>query len=320
MKKLSCCVCSLLLIILLVAGCGGNAAGTVMLSLATGGSTGTYYSLGGALGQLWNSKAGKEINVTAQSTGATIENLNLLNKGDAELAIAQSDIMDFAFKGTEMFKAKLPDVRAVAYLYPEIIQLVVRDDGSINSVADLKGKRVGVGAPGSGTEANFRQIIDVFGLTYKDLNPQYLSFGESADKFKDNQIDAFLVVAGLPNNAIMDVSTQHNIKILGIDPEMIAKINQKYPFLNASVISAGTYRRQTIPVNTVAVMATLVASAKLPDATVYTITKTLFDNLEEIGKMHNKGKEIKLDIAVKGMNIPLHPGAEKYFKEKGILK
>ncbi len=328
MKKSLVCFLALMLIIGLVAGCGGDSkpaqpaakpAEPTKMILATGGTSGTYYPLGGAMAQLWNSKA-KIVNVTAQATGAAIENLRLINKGDAELAIVQSDTMDYAYKGIEVFKEKLPDVRAIAYLYPEVIQLVVRADGGINSVADFKGKKVGVGAPGSGTEANFRQIIDVFGLTYKDMQPNYLSFSECADRFKDGQLDAFIVVAGIPNSAIMDIATQHNIKILPISDDMIGNINKKYPFLSATTIPANTYKGQTSNVKTIAIMATLVANAKVKDDVVYAITKALFDNLPDLATAHAKGKEIKLDTAVKGMAIPFHPGAEKYFKEKGVVK
>ena len=331
MKKLLSSLFVMLLCIGLLAGCGGNekkaapdkkeAPKKAELILATGGTAGTYYPLGGAMAQIWNSKSNGTLNVTAQSTGAAVENLRLINKADVEVAIVQSDTMDYAYKGTEVFKdGKLENVRAIAYLYPEVIQIVVKADSGINSIADLKGKSVGVGAPGSGTEANFRQLIDIYGLTYNDLKPQYLSFSECADRFKDNQIDAFLVVAGLPNSAIMDIATQHKIKVLNISDDMIEKINKKYPFLAGTVVPANTYTGQTSAVKTVAVMATLVANAKVKDDVVYSMTKILFDNLDELAKGHAKGKEFKLDTATKSMTIPFHPGAEKYFKEKGILK
>ena len=326
MKKILTSIFAILLTLGLVAGCGGGdkkeekkPAQKANLILATGGTSGTYYPLGGAMAQIWNSK-GAGLNVTAQSTGAAVENLRLINKEDVELAIVQSDTMDYAFKGTEIFKEKLANVRAIAYMYPEIIQIVVRADSGINSVADLKGKTVGVGAPGSGTEANFRQIIDVYGLTYDDLKPQYLSFSESADRFKDKQIDAFLVVAGIPNSAIMDIATQHNIKVLSMSDDMIKKINEKYPFLASAVVPKDTYKGQAADVKTVAVMATLVAGAKVKDDVIYDVTKTMFENLPDLAKGHAKGKEIKLETATKSMTIPFHPGAEKYFKEKGVLK
>ena len=325
-KTLLFSVFAVMLLVSVIAGCGGGGGGdkkaeTSNLILATGGTSGTYYPFGGAMAQIWNSKSNGTLNVTAQATGAAVENLRLINKKDAELAIVQSDTMDYAFKGTEVFKTgKLEDVRAIAYLYPEVIQIVVKADGNINSFADLKGKKVGVGAPGSGTEANFRQLMDIYGLSYDVIDEQFLSFSECADRFKDNQIDAFLIVAGIPNSAIMDISTQHSIKVLNFSDDMIAKINQKYPFLSAVSIPVNTYKNQSTEIKTVAVRATLVANAKVKDDVIYNVTKLLFDNLPTLAQGHSKGSEIKLENATQNMTIPFHPGAEKYFKEKGVLK
>ena len=174
------------------------------LVLATGGTAGTYYPFGGAMAKIWNSKI-KDMNVTAQTTGASGENVRLINKKEVELALVQSDTLDFAFNAKEAFKEPLKGMSAIAVLYPEIVQVVVRADSPIKTFADLKGKKVGVGAPGSGTEANFRQLMDVYGMKKEDVNAQYLSFSESAEAFKDKHIDAFIVTAGIPNAAIMDI-------------------------------------------------------------------------------------------------------------------
>lgn len=310
----------------LIAGCGGGvkeqpkpAAKPTQMILATGGTAGTYYPFGGGMAQIFNTKI-PNMNVTAQATGASIENLRLVNKKEAEMAIVQNDTMDYAFNGKEMFKEKLPNVRGIAILYPEIIQVVVRADSGIDNIGQLKGKKVGVGAPGSGTEANFRQLIDVYGLDYKSMSPAYLSFAESSDQFKDKLIDGFIVTAGIPNSAIMDISAQHSVKILAIPDDMIAKLIQKYPFLTPFTIPANTYKNQAQPVKTVAVQATLIVSSEVKEDVVYNITKALFDNQPDLAKVHAKGKELSLENAVKGMSIPFHPGAAKYFKEKGVLK
>lgn len=305
----------------LIAGCGGDQtpAKPTRMILATGGTAGTYYPYGGAMAQIFNSKI-PNMNVTAQVTGASIENLRLVNKKEAEMAIVQNDTMDYAYNGKEMFKDKLPNVRGIAILYPEIIQVVVRSDSGIDNIGQLKGKKVGVGAPGSGTEANFRQLIDAYGLDYKAMSPAYLSFAECADQFKDKLIDGFIVTAGIPNSAIMDISSQHSVKILAIPDDMIAKLTQKYPFLTPFTIPAGTYKNQTAPIKTVAVQATLIVSSEVKDDVVYNITKALFENQADLAKANAKGKELSLQTAIKGMSIPLHPGAEKYFKEKGIAK
>jgi uncharacterized protein len=296
-----------------------NAQDSVQLILATGGTAGTYYPFGGAMAKIWNSKI-PGMNVTAQATGASAENCRLVNKSEAELAIVQSDTIDFAFKGIESFKEKLPGLNAVAVLYPEIIQLVVRADSPIKNFADLKGMKVGVGAPGSGTEANFRQLLDAYGLTKDDVKAQYLSFSESAEQFKDKHIDAFIVVSGIPNSAVMDIGAMHSIRILDIDAVASAKLSQKYPFLAPVKILANTYKNQSDEIKTMAVMAVLIANPAVKEDVVYNLTKTLFDNQNELAQAHAKGKELNIETASKGVSIPFHPGAIKYYKEKGLMK
>ena len=297
----------------------GAQAADVKLILATGGTAGTYYPFGGAMAKIWNSKI-PGMNVTAQTTGASAENIRLINRKEAELALVQSDILDFAYQGKETFKEKITSVSAIAVLYPEIIQIVVRAESPIKSFADLKGMKVGVGAPGSGTEANFRQLLDVYGMKKEDVKGQFLSFAESADQFKDKHIDAFIVTAGIPNSAIMDISTQHSIRLLNLPPDIISKLTQKYPFLSPAKVPANTYKGQTEDVNTVAVNAVLVASNELKEDVVYSLTKALFENQAELASAHAKGKELSLETAVKGVSIPFHPGAVKYYKEKGLMR
>lgn len=289
------------------------------LVLATGGTAGTYYPFGGAMAKIWSSKI-KDMSVTAQTSGASAENVRLINKKEVELALVQSDTLDFAFNAKEAFKEPLKGMSAIAVLYPEIIQVVVRADSPIKSFADLKGKKVGVGAPGSGTEANFRQLMDIYGLKKEDVNPQYLSFAESAEAFKDKHIDAFIVTAGIPNAGIMDVSTQHAIRILDIKGPEAEKLVAKYPFLAPAKVPAGTYKGQDAEVNTVAVNAVLIAGNHLKEDVVYNLTKALFENQAELASAHAKGKELEMSKAVKGVSIPFHPGAVKYYKEKGAMK
>jgi len=289
------------------------------LVLATGGTAGTYYPFGGAMAKIWNSKI-KDMNVTAQTSGASAENVRLINKKEVELALVQSDTLDFAFNAKEAFKEPLKAMNAIAVLYPEIIQVVVGAASPIKSIADLKGKKVGVGAPGSGTEANFRQLLDAYGMKKEDVNAQFLSFSESAEAYKDKHIDAFIVTAGIPNAGIMDVATQNEIRILDIPADITAKLTQKYPFLAAAKIPANTYKGQTTEASTVAVTAVLICGSSLSEAMVYNLTKALFENQAELAAAHAKGKELNPQYAVKGVSIPFHPGAVKYFKEKGLMK
>ena len=294
-------------------------AGEVKLILATGGTAGTYYPYGGAMSKIWNSKI-PGMNVTAQATGASVENVRLMNKDEVELALVQSDTIDFAFNGTEAFKEKLTKMAGVAVLYPELIHIVVRGDLGIQSFSGLRGKKIGVGAPGSGTEANYRQLLDLYKMSKDDVSAQYLSFAESADQFKDNRIDAFMVTGGVPTSAIMDVATQRSIKILPIEDTMLSILTNKYPFLSAALIPANSYKGVTSDVKTAAVNAVLIAHPKLSDDVVYNLTKALFENQAELGSAHAKGKVLSLQGAVVGVSIPFHPGAAKYYKEKGVRK
>ncbi len=294
-------------------------AGEAKLILATGGTAGTYYPFGGGMAKIWNAKV-PGLNVTAQATGASAENIRLVNKGEAELALVQSDTIDFAYNAKETFKEKLTKMAAIAVLYPEIIQLVVSGDAKVDSFADLKGKKIGVGAPGSGTEANFRQLLEVYGMKKEDVRAQFLSFSESAEQFKDRHIDGFIVVAGIPNAAIMDVAVMQNIRIVNIPDDKAAQLTQKYPFLSPVMIPKATYKNLPGDVKTVAVNAVLIASTDLKDDLVYNMTKTLFENQAELAAAHAKGKEINVKTAVTGVSIPFHPGAAKYYKEKGLMK
>jgi TRAP transporter TAXI family solute receptor len=244
----------------------------------------------------------------------------LVNKKEAELALVQSDTIDFAYNAKEAFKEKLTQMSAIAVLYPEVIQIVARGDSNIRTFADLKGMKVGVGAPGSGTEANFRQLLDVYGMTKDDVKAQFLSFSESAEQFKDKHIDAFFVVAGVPNAAIMDVAVMQSIRIVSVPDDKVAQLTKKYPFLSSATIPANTYKNQTAEVKTIAVNAVLIASSGLKEDLVYKMTKALFDNQAELAAAHAKGKELSLKVAVAGVSIPFHPGAVKYFKEKGAMK
>jgi len=294
-------------------------AGEVKMVLATGGTAGTYYPFGGAMAKIWNSKI-PGMNVTAQATGASIENIRLMNKDEVELALVQSDNIDWAFFGKEVFKEKITKMAAIAVLYPEVVHIVLRGDSPAKTFGDLKGLKVGVGAPGSGTEANFRQLMEVYDMKKDDVKGQYLSYAESAEQFKDKHIDAFFLTTGVPNSAIMDVANTRPIKIVGIDDAMVTKITQKYPFLAPAKIPANTYKGQPEEVKTIAVMAVLIASPNVKEEVAYNITKALIENQPELASAHAKGKELSLQGAVKGVSIPFHPGAAKYYKEKGLMK
>ena len=290
------------------------------LILATGGTSGTYYPYGGAMAQIWNTNI-EGMNVTAQSTGASKENIRLVGKAEAELAIVQNDVMDYAMKGVELFNGEIVDTfSTVATLYPEIIQIVVAKDSKINSVADMKGKSISVGDAGSGVEANAKQILEAYGLTFDDLQTKRLSFKESGSALKDKQIEGFFVTAGIPNAAIQEIATIGGVKLLSIDAATKAKLMDKYKFYTEFTISKETYNGMDADAQTVAVKATLIASNTLSETVVYNITKTLFEKQEALAQAHAKGKDVVLKDAVMGASVPFHPGAAKYYKEKGAIK
>lgn len=299
---------------------GAAAPAPANLVLATGGTSGTYYPFGGAMAQIFNSKI-PGMNVTAQSTGASVENLKLIGKQEVELAIVQNDTTDYALNGTEAFAdGKIENVRAIATLYPEVVQIVVSKKSGITTMADVKGKKFSVGAPGSGVEANARQIMEAVGLTYEDFTPNYLSFSESADQYKDNLIDGFLFTSGIPNSAIQDVGAQNELTFISLDDATIKALTEKYQFLTEYTIPAGSYPGQDADVKTVAVKAILVCGAEVADETIYNLTKALFDNQAELASAHAKGELLDINTATDGISIPFHPGAEKFLKEAGVLK
>jgi hypothetical protein len=293
----------------------GNAPSEMIL--ATGGTAGTYYPLGGEIAQIISKETG--IATTAQTSGASVENMRHIKDGSVDLAFTQTDIADYAAKGVEMFKdSKVDNLRGIGTLYPETIQIVTLADSGINSVNDLKGKKVSVGAPGSGTELNAKQILEVYGLTFDDLQAQHLDFGDSADGIQDGNIDAAFITAGAPTAAVEALSATKAVKIVPLDDDKIAALKEKYPYYADDTVPAGAYKGVDADVKTVAVRAMLVTRDDLDEQTIYNVTKALFENTDKI--THAKGKLIKAETALDGMSLELHPGAAKYFKEKGLLK
>lgn len=299
-----------------------QAADSKRLTLATGGTSGVYFPLGGAIANALGSKSNGDLSVTAQATGASGENMRLIQSGDVDIAIVQNDVADAAYNGTAPFKPdqKLDGVRALGRLYPEYLHVVASKNSGIQSLEDFKGKKISVGARGSGNELNCRQIFDFYGLNYKNLEPIFLPYGETADQFKDRQIDGFVFTIGTPNPAIQDITTTQDVTFVPLEGAKADEVIAKFPFLVKDAIPAGTYKGQENDVPTLSVQAILVANKDMPDDVAYEVTKLLYENAGDIAKAHNKGAEIKIDSATDGITIPLHPGAEKYLKEKGIIK
>lgn len=307
-----------LVLVLALCICNVPALAAEFLGLATGGTTGTYYALGGDIASLWMAKI-PDLDVTAQTTGGSKANIILINEGDAELATVQNDVMSYAYAGDKDFfdGQTIDSFVAVGALYPELVQIVVDAGSDIRSIADLKGRSVSIGAVGSGVYFNAVQLLGNAGLTLDDVKPQYLSFDESATAFQNNQIDAFFITAGLPNTSIVEVANKRNVRLLGLSEEEMAKLQGQYAYYTPVVVPAETYNGMTEDVTVAAVSAVLICSRELSEDLVYELTRTLYEDTAELS--HAKKAEISAENAVKGVPVPFHPGAEKYFKEKGLL-
>lgn len=316
-KLLSVLICSFFVVGLLV-GCGGEKkAAKQFVNIATGGTAGVYYPLGGAIAEILN-KTIPGMNATAQTTGASVANINMLKDKKIELAMVQNDTAYYAFNGTEMFKDKKVDsIRGISTLYNETVQIVVMENSSIKSINDLRGKKVAVGAIGSGTEANARQILEIYGITYNDISPQYLNYAEASNGLKDGNVDAAFLTAGYPTAAVQDLAFQKKVNLLSFDGDKADALIKKYPFYAKQTVKANTYPGQTQDVQTVAVKAMLVVPESLSADLVYEITKAIYANTDRLKAAHKLGEGITKETALEGMPIPLHPGAEKYFKENG---
>ena len=299
------------------------------VNVATGGTAGVYFPLGSALARLWTERI-PGLQATAQATGASVANVRLLQRGEVEVAFAQNDIVFYAFHGVEMFsRDPQTRLRSMAMLYPETVQIVTLRQKNIKSVADLAGKRVAVGAPGSGTEVNARQILRLYDIGYaqtrqthglpRTVQADFLSFAEAADQLKDGIIDAAFLTAGVPTAAVQDIAAARDLQLVPIPEAAAARLRERYPYYAPVVIPANTYRGQPERVPTVAVMAMLVTRSDLPEDLVYDLTRTLWENVTVLHQAHARGRDIRLQSARTGMPIPLHAGALRYYRERGVL-
>ena len=297
-----------------MAACGGS--GTKM-TMGTGSTAGTYYAFGTILGSYIKNNAGISVNVV--STDGSKANIQGIDAGNYQLGTVQSDVMAYAWDGIRSFETegKVESFRVVAGLYAEAVQLITMDP-EIKTVADLAGKSVSIGAPGSGVYFNAIDVLNAAGLTEEDINPQYLSFADSTDGLKDGKIDAAFIVSGAPTTAITELCTTNEAYLVPIDGEVAENLFASNPFYTAYAIPAGTYEGQTEDITTVTVKATLIVSADASEQDVYDLTAAIFDNIEAITSEHGKGAELSIENATSGMTAPFHAGAAKYFAEKGV--
>lgn len=312
---------------------GALAAGAVALSLGlgtagakaqefinvlTGGTSGVYYPLGAQLSNIYGETI-EGARTQVQSTKASVENLNLLQQGRGEIAFALGDSVKSAWEGEEEagFAQPLDKLRGIAAIYPNYIQVVASQESGITSFEDLKGKSLSVGAPKSGTELNARRIFDAMGMSYDDLGKvEYLPFGESVELIKNRQLDATLQSAGLGVSSIKDLSVSLPITVVSVPASVAETLGA--PF-QAATIPAGTYEGQAEDVPTLAITNILVTHSDVSEETAYQMTKQLFENLDEMVAAHAAAKAISLAAGPKGVPVPLHPGAERYYREKGLM-
>lgn len=305
-------------------GCGssndGNAgsapANGGSLRFVTGGESGTYYAFGSVIAQ--HATNNTDISITAASSGGSQANIQELEDGTAELGFSQSDVMTYAYEGTNLFEGQpVTTFSVLGALYQEQVQIVTCDP-SIQSVADLRGKNVSIGAAGSGVYFNAIDILGVYGLTEDDINPTYQSFGDSADALKDGKIDAAFIVAGAPTTAIVDLSTSKTAYLVSLDQAHIQQLIAENPFYSEAVIPAGTYSGQDSDVVTVGIDAIILVDNAVSDEDVYALTADIFDDPQSLVENHAKYAEISLEKGASVTSVPYHPGAAKYFSEKGF--
>ncbi|AZN72123.1 TAXI family TRAP transporter solute-binding subunit [Georhizobium profundi] len=296
----------------------GAASAQQFINVLTGGTSGVYYPLGVAMSEIYGDNI-EGVRTQVQATKASVENLNLLEQGRGEIGFSLGDSLVMGWEGNEEagFRAPLQKLRRVAAIYPNYLQLVATADSGITTLADLEGRTLSVGAPASGTELNTRAILGAADMTYEDLGQvQYLPFAESVELMKNRQLDATLQSAGLGVASIQDLSTTNPTTIVEIPSELVESIGAPYA---PAIIPAGTYEGQDEDVETASVINYLVTHEDVDEETVYQMTKLLYENLDRMASAHSAAAEIDIQNAVDENPVPLHPGAERYYREQGLI-
>ncbi len=291
------------------------------VSIAAGWVTGAYFPMAGAISRVaYQNLQDQNIKVTAESSGASVANANLIASGQTDFAILQNDIASYAYNGKEgMFDEPVKNLLGCAALYPEHIQVIVRKDANIKSVADLKGKRVAVGPIGSGTTENAKQILEAWGLSLDDLKSEQLGSQQAGDYIKDGRLDAAFFTVAVGAAVITDTATVVDVEVLPIEGPNVDKLIDMYPFYAKQVVPANSYPGLEADAPTVAVMAMLSARADLDEDLVYQIMKVMYSNLDQIHEAHAKFRDISVNMAMEGMSVPLHPGAKRFLQEAGVI-
>lgn len=286
---------------------------TKFVTIATGGASGPYNIIGTSLAEIYAKTFG--VNAKTQTTGASVENVNLLTKGKVDMVLALSDVVTNAVEGTEDFKEPITNIQQVAVLYPNVIQIVASEKSGIKNIEDLKGKRVAVGDQGSGTEVNARTLLEGFGITYDDVKVDYLGFADAADAMKAGKIEAAFFSSGLPNSSLLELEQGIKLQLVTINQDKLKKIIETKPYFKSFEIPAGTYGNDAA-IPTTAVMNALLIRSDISEDDGYKLTKALFENLDGLKNAHQAANDISLETAQEGMVAPIHPGAKKYYDEQ----
>jgi TRAP transporter TAXI family solute receptor len=312
-----------IVISVILAGLGTGAAmaaSTQFMSIATGGTGGTYFILGSGMAKIIE-KYVPNVRVSVESTAATIENVRLIAAKKVQFAIVMPDGAYFGYHGGREFKdAKYPNLRSVLAGHASPMHFMVRSNSGIKSWADLKGKRIAIAPPGSAARFLAESTLEAYGLTNKDYKPMFLSHTEQSDALRDGTIDMSCIFAGSPVAAVVDLSMTHDITFLHVGPEELKKVLQVHPYCTEFVIKAGTYKGQKTDVKTFATPSIIITHADVEPELVYAFTKAILEHTPELKEIHPSGAEFDLEDAATGVAIPLHPGAAKYLVEKGVLK
>jgi TRAP transporter TAXI family solute receptor len=295
---------------------GGDKAVTKSYLMATSTATGSYYSFGSVMSQVISTHT--NINLTVTSTGGSIENARLLGSGENEFALIQTDVNHYALSGTELFAGKpIKNFSAISAIYPEMVQIVVTKASGIKSVTDMKNKKICVGAAGSGYEVAARQVLATYGMDYNDIDERFLAPAEAKNALQDGQIDAFFLCSGYPNANVTELSLTGKIEVVTIDPEHLAKMVATYPFYSPYTTPDDQYNLGH-SITSVSVIAMFAVRNDIPEDEVYAITKAIYDNIDELRRLNSRANYVTLEGAFRGINGNVHPGAARFYKEKGL--
>lgn len=287
------------------------------ITILTGGSSGVYYPLGGTMAKIYQDMGA---NANSQSTAASSANATTLNQGKAEVGFSMGDAAQDAYEGIDSFEDKGPqdNIRTIASLYTNYLQIVATKESGIETVEDLEGKTVAVGAPASGTEISAKRVLEAYGMTYDDIDEDFLSFAEGVEGMTNGTIDAVVISSGLPNAGVLELETTKEITVVEIEEEKVLEMQEDYPSFFPTEVSEDVYEGLDGDVETIGVNNVLLTHQDVSDEVVYAMTKGLFDNLDQMKDSHNAAETINLEEALENLPAPLHPGAEKYFEEQGM--